>query len=57
MSHENHQWWAVTVVCPLALEDSVYWAFDQLGSKGTASQKKDDSRIVTAYFFSVSASA
>jgi len=50
MSHENHQWWAVTVVCPLALEDSVYWAFDQLGSKGTASQKKDDRRIVTAYF-------
>lgn len=44
------KWWEVTVVCPFALEDSVYWAFDQLGSKGTASQRKDDSRIVTAYF-------
>ena len=43
-------WWEVTVVCPLALEDSVYWAFDELGSKGTASQTKDDRRIVTAYF-------
>ena len=43
-------WWEVTVVCPLALEDSVYWAFDDLGSKGTASQTKDDKRLVTAYF-------
>ena len=44
------QWWEVTVICPTALEDSVYWAFDELGSKGTASQTKDDRRIVTAYF-------
>ncbi len=44
------QWWEVTVICPLALEDSVYWAFEDLGSKGTASQTKDASRIVTAYF-------
>ena len=48
------KWWEVTVICPLNLEDSVYWAFDELGSKGTASQKKDDSRIVTAYFPQVS---
>lgn len=46
----NNQWWEVTVICPPALEDSVYWAFDRLGSKGTASQTKDNSRIVTAYF-------
>ncbi|MFK8185117.1 MAG: 50S ribosomal protein L11 methyltransferase [Phormidesmis sp.] len=44
------KWWEVTVICPLNLEDSIYWAFDELGSKGTASQKKDDSRIVAAYF-------
>ncbi|MGB7085123.1 MAG: 50S ribosomal protein L11 methyltransferase [Phormidesmis sp.] len=44
------QWWEVTVSCPLALEDSVYWAFDQLGSKGTASQSRDDRRLVSAYF-------
>ena len=44
------KWWEITVICPLPFEDSVYWAFDQLGSKGTASQRKDDSRIVTAYF-------
>lgn len=46
----NNQWWEVTVICPTALEDSVYWAFDEFGSKGTASQKKDDRRIITAYF-------
>ena len=46
----NNRWWEVTVICPHALEDSVYWAFDELGSKGTASQTKDNSRIMTAYF-------
>ncbi|NJM97462.1 MAG: 50S ribosomal protein L11 methyltransferase [Phormidesmis sp. RL_2_1] len=48
--HSNPQWWEVTVECPINLEDSVYWAFDELDSKGTASQTKDDCRIVTAYF-------
>ncbi|MGD1900114.1 MAG: 50S ribosomal protein L11 methyltransferase [Phormidesmis sp.] len=47
---DPEQWWEVTILCPLALEDSVYWACDELGSKGTASQTKDDRRIVTAYF-------
>ena len=49
-THTPEKWWEVTVLCPLALEDSVYWAFDQFGSKGTASQRKDDRRVVTAYF-------
>ncbi len=44
------KWWEVAVICPISLEDSVYWAFEQLGSKGTASQRKDDRRIVSAYF-------
>ncbi len=43
------KWWEVSVTCDLALEDSIYWAFDQLGSKGTASQTKDSQRIITAY--------
>lgn len=46
----GNTWWEVSVICPIALEDSVYWAFDELGCKGTASQTKDDRRIVTAYF-------
>ena len=44
------KWWEVAVICPIALEDSVYWAFDRLGSKGTASQRQGDRRLVTAYF-------
>ncbi len=49
-SPSDQQWWEVTVTCPIALEDSIYYAFDELGAKGTASQTKDSSRIVTAYF-------
>jgi ribosomal protein L11 methyltransferase len=39
MSAAKAQWWEVTVTCPAELEDSVYWHFEQLGAKGTASQK------------------
>ncbi|MEM9149382.1 MAG: 50S ribosomal protein L11 methyltransferase [Cyanobacteria bacterium P01_F01_bin.3] len=49
-SHTPEKWWEVIVSCPPTLEDSVYWAFDELGSKGTASQIKDARRVVTAYF-------
>ncbi|MEM8504515.1 MAG: 50S ribosomal protein L11 methyltransferase [Cyanobacteria bacterium P01_D01_bin.1] len=47
-----NQWWEVAVDCPVALEDSVYWQFAQLESKGTASQKKGDRTTVTAYLLS-----
>lgn len=55
-----NQWWAVAVVCPLALEDSVYWQFEQLGCQGTVSERQGDSPeerlgqrcTVTAYFLS-----
>ena len=43
------RWWEVTVTCPPELEDSVYWHFEQLGSKGTASQTQGDTRQVSAY--------
>lgn len=43
-------WWALTVSCPLALEETVYWALDELGAQGTASQTQDNRRLVTAYF-------
>lgn len=58
-----NQWWEVAVNCPVALEDSVYWQFEQLsrnsgGNKGTASQRQGNSpeerlcqrTTVTAYF-------
>ncbi|MEL6902197.1 MAG: 50S ribosomal protein L11 methyltransferase [Cyanobacteria bacterium J06606_4] len=43
------RWWEVTVTCPPELEDSVYWHFEQLGSKGTASQTQGDTRRISAY--------
>lgn len=49
----SEKWWEVAVVCSPSLEDSVYYAFDQLGSKGTASQRQGDRRMVTAYFAQV----
>ncbi|WP_121970034.1 50S ribosomal protein L11 methyltransferase [Leptolyngbya sp. BC1307] len=45
----NNQWWAVSVACSPALEDSVYWQFEQMGSKGTASQQQNGDCTVTAY--------
>ena len=45
----NNQWWAVSVTCSPALEDSVYWQFEQMGSRGTASQRQGDDCTVTAY--------
>ncbi len=50
-----NQWWEVAVSCPVALEDSVYWQFEQLSlnkgaNKGTASLRKGDRTTVTAYF-------
>jgi ribosomal protein L11 methyltransferase len=47
-----NQWWEVTVDCPVALEDSVYWQFEQLETKGTASQRKGDRCTVSAYLLS-----
>ncbi|MGB3790686.1 MAG: 50S ribosomal protein L11 methyltransferase [Phormidesmis sp.] len=44
-----NQWWEVAVDCPVALEDSVYWQFEQLESKGTVSQRKGDRTLVSAY--------
>ena len=47
-----NQWWEVTVDCLVALEDSVYWQFEQLESKGTVSQRQGDRTSVTAYLLS-----
>lgn len=47
-----NQWWEVAIICPLALEDSVYWQFEQLGCQGTVSQRQGNRCTVTAYFLS-----
>lgn len=45
-----NSWWEVQVLCDPALEDTVYWRFDVLGSAGTSSQQRGASRMVRAYF-------
>ncbi len=45
----TEKWWEISVTCDPSLEDSVYWKFDQLGSKGTASQTQGNRRVITAY--------
>ena len=48
----DNQWWEVVVDCPIALEDSVFWHFSQLESKGTASQQDGVRCVVKAYLLS-----
>ncbi|EDX83753.1 ribosomal protein L11 methyltransferase [Synechococcus sp. PCC 7335] len=48
----DNQWWEVVVDCPLTLEESVYWYFSQLESKGTASQQVGTRCVVKAYLLS-----
>jgi ribosomal protein L11 methyltransferase len=45
-----NSWWEVQVLCDPALEDTVYWRFDNLGSKGISSQQRGTSRVIRAYF-------
>jgi ribosomal protein L11 methyltransferase len=43
-------WWEIQVVCEPALEDTLFWRLDALGSQGTSSQRKLAHRVVIAYF-------
>jgi ribosomal protein L11 methyltransferase len=45
-----NSWWEVQVLCDPALEDTVFWRFDSLGSLGTASQRRGSSCLIQAYF-------
>jgi len=43
-------WWEVKVLCDPALEDTVFWRFDNFGSQGTSTQRRGSSCVVQAYF-------
>lgn len=43
-------WWEIQVFCDPALEESVFWRFDALGSHGTSSQQKGRTCLVQTYF-------
>lgn len=45
-----NSWWEIKVICDPALEETVYWRFDSLGSRGTATQQRGSSLFIRTYF-------
>lgn len=43
-------WWEIQVFCDPALEETIFWRFDDIGSHGTSSQKKGKTCLVQTYF-------
>jgi ribosomal protein L11 methyltransferase len=45
-----NSWWEIQVLCEPALEETVFWRFDTVGSYGTSSQRKGSTCLVQTYF-------
>ncbi|MEB3268336.1 MAG: 50S ribosomal protein L11 methyltransferase [Leptolyngbya sp.] len=43
-------WWEIQVICDPALEDTIFWRLEAMGSQGISSQRKASHRLVLAYF-------
>ncbi|NJK73893.1 MAG: 50S ribosomal protein L11 methyltransferase [Richelia sp. CSU_2_1] len=44
-----HSWWEIRVLCDPALEDTIFWRLELFGCRGTASQMKSNSCLMSAY--------
>lgn len=44
-----HSWWEIRVLCDPALEDIIFWRLEMFGCRGTASQMKSNSCLMSAY--------
>ncbi|MCU0541024.1 MAG: 50S ribosomal protein L11 methyltransferase [Oscillatoriaceae cyanobacterium Prado104] len=44
-----HSWWEIRVLCDPALEDIIFWRLELFGCRGTASQMKSNSCLMSAY--------
>ncbi|NJM62442.1 MAG: 50S ribosomal protein L11 methyltransferase [Oscillatoriales cyanobacterium RU_3_3] len=44
-----HSWWEIRVLCDPALEDTIFWRLEMFGCRGTASQMKSNSCLMSAY--------
>jgi ribosomal protein L11 methyltransferase len=44
-----NSWWEIQVLCDVALDELVYWRLDNFGCRGTSSQLKGSSCLVSAY--------
>lgn len=44
-----NSWWEIKVLCDPSLEDAVFWRMEVFGCRGTASQNKNHSCLISAY--------
>ncbi|CAH2573227.1 MAG: 50S ribosomal protein L11 methyltransferase [Planktothrix agardhii KL2] len=44
-----NSWWEIKVLCDPMLEDAVFWRMEAFGCRGTASQIKNNSCLLSAY--------
>lgn len=44
-----NSWWELQILCDSNLEDSVFWRLENFGCRGTASEKKGNLRLISAY--------
>lgn len=44
-----HSWWQIRVLCDLGLEDLVFWRLENYGCRGTASEVKNNTCLMSAY--------
>lgn len=45
----SNSWWEIQVLCDPALEETFFWRLEDFGSRGTASETKEYSCIMTGY--------
>jgi len=44
-----HSWWEIRILCDPVLEDTIFWRLEMFGCRGTASEMKNNSCLMSAY--------
>ncbi|WP_293129785.1 50S ribosomal protein L11 methyltransferase [Microcoleus sp. bin38.metabat.b11b12b14.051] len=44
-----HSWWEIRILCDPALEDIIFWRMEQFNCRGTATEIKSNSCLISAY--------
>ncbi len=44
-----HSWWEIRILCDPVLEDTIFWRLEMFGCRGTASEMKSNSCLMSAY--------
>ena len=45
----SNSWWEIQILCDATLEETVFWRLDEFGCRGTSSQVKGNSCLISAY--------